>query len=43
MKKILLIMFFCIVQVFAFEKLTVDNFDAKIKNQNVIVEFYASW
>ncbi len=43
MKKILLIMFFCIVQIFAFEELTVDNFDTKIKNQNVIVEFYASW
>ena len=43
MKKILIILFFCIIQVFAFEELTSSNFDTKIKNQNVIVEFYASY
>jgi len=43
MKKIVLLMFFSIVSLFAYEELTVDNFDAKIKNKNVIVDFYAVW
>ncbi|MDY0052320.1 MAG: thioredoxin domain-containing protein [Aliarcobacter sp.] len=43
MKKIVLLIFFSIVSLFAYEELTVDNFDAKIKNKNVIVDFYAVW
>ena len=43
MKKIILLMFFSIASLFAYEELTVDNFDAKIKDKNVIVDFYAVW
>jgi thioredoxin 1 len=43
MKKIVLLIFFSIVSLFAYEELTVDNFDAKIKDKNVIVDFYAVW
>ena len=28
---------------FAYEELNIDNFDSKIKDKNVIVDFYASW
>lgn len=43
MKKILLIMLFSVISIFAYEELTVDNFDSKIKDKNVIVDFYAVW
>ena len=28
---------------FSYEELTVDNFDEKIKDKNVIIDFYAVW
>ena len=43
MKKILIIMLFSVVSIFAYEELTMDNFDSKIKDKNVIVDFYADW
>lgn len=43
MKKLLLVLFLGFTSLFAFEELTVDNFDQKIKNKNVVVDFYASW
>lgn len=43
MKKIILIMLFSIISLFAYEELTVDNFDSKIKDKNVIIDFYAVW
>ena len=36
-------MFFSIASLFAYEELTVDNFDEKIKGKNVIIDFYAVW
>ena len=43
MKKIFLIILFSMVSLFAYEELTIENFDSKIKNKNVIVDFYAVW
>ena len=43
MKKILFAILFSFVSLFAFEELTVDNFDSKIKDKNVIIDFYAVW
>ncbi|MDZ7817666.1 MAG: thioredoxin domain-containing protein [Aliarcobacter sp.] len=43
MKKILLMMLFSVISIFAYEELTIDNFDSKIKDKNVIVDFYAVW
>ena len=43
MQKIVFILLFSFVSLFAFEELTMDNFNSKIKNKNVIVDFYASW
>lgn len=43
MKKLIAILLFSFTSLFAFEDLTVDNFDKKISNENVIVEFYATW
>ena len=43
MKKILIVLVFSFVSLFAFEHLTLDNFDKKIKDKNVIVYFYATW
>ena len=43
MKKILFILLLSMGSLFAFENLTADNFDAKISNKNVIVDFYTSW
>lgn len=43
MKKILIILLFSFVSLFSFEHLTPENFDTKIKNKNVIVDFYATW
>jgi thioredoxin 1 len=43
MKKIILITLFSIISLFAYEELTIDNFDSKIKDKNVIVDFYAVW
>lgn len=43
MKKVLITLLFSFISVFAFEQLTVDNFESKIKDKNVIVDFYAVW
>ena len=43
MKKLILAMMFSAISLFGFEHLTEDNFDKKIKNKNVIVDFYATW
>lgn len=43
MKKIIIIFMFSIVSLFAFEELTLDTFESKIKDKNVIVDFYAVW
>lgn len=43
MRKILLGLIFSIVSTFAFEHLNVENFDDKIKDKNVIIDFYATW
>ena len=42
MKKILLIMAF-VISAFSFEELTIDNFESKIKNKSVVIDFYAVW
>ncbi len=41
--KILFTLLISIVTLFGFEKLDSSNFDEKIKNKNVIVDFYAVW
>ncbi len=43
MKKLFIALLFSLSSLFAFENLTVDNFDEKVKNKNVIVDFYATW
>jgi len=43
MKKILITLLFSFVSLFAFEHLTADNIDEKLKDKKVIVDFYATW
>jgi len=43
MKKLLLVFLFCFSSLFAFEELTTENFDQKIANKNVVVDFHAVW
>ena len=43
MKKILLIVAFLVTNIFAFEHLTVENIDEKLKDKKVILDFYATW
>lgn len=43
MKKIILALFLSTLSLFAFEHLTPENMDEKIKGKNVIVDFYATW
>ena len=43
MKKIILILLFSFVSLFAFEELNADNFDEKIKNKKVVVNFHQVW
>lgn len=43
MKKLFIALLFSLSSLLAFENLTVDNFDEKIKGKNVIVDFYATW
>lgn len=43
MGKIVITLLFSVISSFAFEHLTVENFDKKIKDKNVIVDFYATW
>ncbi len=40
MKKLLVVLLLLITSLFAFEDITADNFDQKISNKNVIVDFY---
>ncbi|MBS9782868.1 MAG: thioredoxin fold domain-containing protein [Arcobacter sp.] len=40
-EKILLILCFSFSCLFAFEKLTLENFEEKVKNKNVVLDFYA--
>ena len=43
MNKIISLFLLSIISVFAFEELNMDNFESKIKDKNVIVDFYAPW
>ena len=43
MKKILAILLFTFSSLLAIENLTLENFDEKVKNKNVILDFYATW
>lgn len=43
MKKIFIFMMFSFSWLFAFEELTLENFDSKIKGKNAIVDVYAVW
>lgn len=43
MKKILMILLISYASLFAFEHLTPENIDEKIKGKNVIIDFYATW
>jgi len=43
MQKILMILFFSFVSLFAFEELNADNFDEKIKDKKVVVNFHQTW
>ncbi len=43
MKKILVILLFCVGSLFAIENLTANNFDQKVSGKNVIVDFYYTW
>lgn len=43
MKKLLLILSLSFSSLFAFEHLTLENIEDKLKNKNVIIDFYATW
>lgn len=43
MKKLLIGLLFSFSSLFAFENLTADNFDKKISEKNVIIDFYYTW
>lgn len=43
MKKILLALFLSGLSLFAFEHLTPENMEEKLKGKNAIVDFYADW
>jgi len=43
MKKILFIMIFTVISLFAYEEITRDNFSEKISGKNAIVKFHATW
>lgn len=43
MKSILLGLFLSVSSLFAFEYVTVENFEEKTKNKNVILDLYATW
>ena len=43
MKKFLLIVALLVTNIFAFEHLTVENIDEKLKDKKVILDFYATW
>ena len=41
--KIISLFLLSVISVFGFEELNMDNFESKIKDKNVIVDFYAPW
>jgi len=43
MKKIIFIMVFAAVSLFAYEEITHENFSEKISGKNTIVKFHATW
>lgn len=43
MKKIILTLLFAFSVMFAFEELNLKNFDAKVANKNVLLDFHATW
>lgn len=43
MKKILIFLFLAFGTLFAFEELTTNNFDQKIKGKNVLVDFHSPY
>ncbi len=43
MKKLVIILLLSMTTLFAFEDLTANNFDRKVNNKNVLVEFYTIW
>lgn len=43
MKKVLILLMFSFISLFAFEQLTPQNIEAKLKNKDVIIDFYADW
>lgn len=43
MKKLLLFLSLSFSSLFAFEHITLENIEDKIKNKNVIIDFYATW
>ena len=43
MKRVVLLLLLVLSPIFAFEHLTVENIDEKLKGKNVILDFYASW
>lgn len=43
MKKSFLALLFSFSMLFAFEDLTATNFNSKVQNKNVILDFYATW
>jgi thioredoxin 1 len=43
MKKIVFILLFSFISLFAFEELNANNFDEKIKGKKVVVNFHQVW
>ena len=43
MKKLLLFLSLGFSSLFAFEHITLENIEDKLKNKNVIIDFYATW